>query len=219
MSEPERMPVALLHGALRRAWGMRPSARVLIREGFDARPFGYATRRHDLEGHAERLEHALRLWLGEREVPILGLLTHSMGGLVARALLARPSMQAWIPRQRLVMLAPPNRGAVLAATRRDSKLFRGLYGRAVDELQPERVARLAPPPASCETLILIGGTGDGRGYNPMIRGDDDGVVASAETSIDGIEPEFVGGLHSILQWRPDVLARAAAFLREGGSLE
>jgi hypothetical protein len=61
-------------------------------------------------------------------------------------------------------------------------------------------------------LILIGGTGDGRGYNPMIAGDDDGVVASAETALPGLEPEFVGGLHSTLQWRADVLARAAAFL-------
>jgi pimeloyl-ACP methyl ester carboxylesterase len=216
MSEtPERMPVALLHGALRRPLGMRPTARVLVREGFDARPFSYATRRHDLEGHAERLEQALRSWLGEREVPMLGLLTHSMGGLVARALLARPSMQAWIPRQRLVMLAPPNRGAVLAERRRNSPMFRGVYGRAADELQPDRVARLPAPPACCETLILIGGTGDGRGYNPGIVGDDDGVVASAETGLDGIEPEFVGGVHSILQWRADVLARACAFLRAG----
>lgn len=215
MSAPDRMPVALLHGALRRAWGMRPSARVLVREGFDARPLGYATRGNDLEGHAERLEQTLRGWLRGREVPMLGLLTHSMGGLVARALLARPSFQAWIPKQRLVMLAPPNRGAVLALHRADSPWFRGLYGRAAAELQPERVARLPPPPPSCATLILIGGTGNERGYNPMIPGDNDGVVASAETGLDGIEPQFVGGVHSMLQWRPDVLARACAFLRTG----
>lgn len=213
MSDAGRMPVALLHGALRRPLGMIPTARTLRREGFDARPFGYATRRCSLAEHADAIERALRVWLGERDVPVLGLLTHSMGGLVARALLARPSLQAWIPRQRLVMLAPPNRGAVLAARRRDSLLFRGVYGRAVDELQPERVAELPPPPPSCATLILIGGTGDGRGYNPLIRGDDDGVVASDETGLDGIEPVFVGGVHSLLQWRPDVLARACEFLR------
>ncbi len=209
------MPVALLHGALRHSLGMQPSARALIRAGFDAKAFGYATRRHDLEGHAERLEAALREWLGDREVPMLGLLTHSMGGLVARALLARPSLVAWIPRQRLVMLAPPNRGAYLAARRRDSIWFRGLYGRSAAELQPERVARLPPPPPSCETLILVGGTGDARGYNPRIPGDDDGVVASAETSLEGVESEFVGGVHSLLQWRPEVLARACEFLRFG----
>jgi pimeloyl-ACP methyl ester carboxylesterase len=213
MTERVSIPVVLLHGALRSSIGMRPTASALVRRGLDARAFDYPTRRHDLDTHAERLERQIRSWLGDRSVPTLGLLTHSMGGLVARALLARPSLHELAPQQRLVMLAPPNRGAHLAARNRDLPPFRWLYGRAADELQPERVDRLPPPPSSCATLILIGGTGDGRGYNPRIPGDDDGVVASAETSLPGIEPVFVGGVHSTLQWRDDVLDRAASFLR------
>jgi hypothetical protein len=207
------IPVVLLHGALRSPLGMAPTARALARHGLRPRTFGYRTRRTTLAGHAERLEHEIREWLGHEPQPMLGILTHSMGGLVARALLARPSLQELALRQRLVMLAPPNQGAVLAVRNRHRRPFRWLYGHAVDELQPERVARLPTPPPSCETLILVGGTGDGRGYNPMITGDDDGVVASAEAALPGLEPEFVGGVHSTLQWRADVLARAAAFLR------
>jgi pimeloyl-ACP methyl ester carboxylesterase len=212
---PERVPVVLLHGALRSPLGMRPTARVLGRHGFEARSFGYATRRRSLEGHAEQLELELRAWLAGRELGMLGLLTHSMGGLVARALLARPTLLELAPRQRLVMLAPPNQGAELAVRNHGFAPFHWLYGQAADELQPVRVAELPPPPASCETLILVGGTGDGRGYNPALRGDDDGVVALHETSLPGLEPEFVGGVHSTLQWRRDVLARAAAFLTHG----
>ena len=206
------IPVVLLHGALRSPLGMAPTARFLARRGLNARPFGYRTRRTTLAGHAERIEHEIRAWLGDDVQPVLGILTHSMGGLVARALLARPSMQELFMRQRLVMLAPPNQGAVLAERNRDRLAFRWLYGHAVDELQPRNVAQLPMPPRSCETLILVGGTGDGRGYNPVITGDDDGVVASAETGLPGLDPEFVGGVHSMLQWRPDVLGRAAAFL-------
>lgn len=207
-------PVILLHGALRSPLGMVPSARGLRRRGLDARCFGYATRRASLEQHAEALEGQLRAWLGSGPSPAtLGILTHSMGGLVARALLARPGVQALAPRQRLVMLAPPNQGATLAVRNRDFPPFHWLYGRAATELQPLRVASLPPPPPSCETLILIGGRGDMRGYNPAIPGDDDGVVASAETALPDVEPVFVGGMHSTLQWRPDVLDRAAAFLR------
>lgn len=209
------IPVVLLHGALRSPLGMAPTARFLARHGFNPRTFGYRTRRATLAGHAERLEQEIRAWLGDDVQPVLGILTHSMGGLVARALLARPSLQEFALRQRLVMLAPPNQGAVLAERNRHRRPFRWLYGHAVDELQPQRVAELPVPPASCETLILVGGTGDGRGYNPMIVGDDDGVVASAETALPGLEPEFVGGVHSTLQWRGDVLARAAAFLSAG----
>lgn len=209
---PVVVPVVLLHGALRSAIGMRPTARFLARHGFEPRTFNYATRRASLEQHAEQLEAEIRLWLAGREPQVLGLLTHSMGGLVARALLARPSLHELAPRQRLVMLAPPNQGATLAVLHRDFGPFRWLYGQAAAELQPRRVAELAAPPSSCATLILVGGTGDGRGYNPRIQGDDDGVVASNETMLPGLAPEFVGGVHSTLQWRSDVLTRAAAFL-------
>ena len=211
----ERVPVVLLHGALRRPLGMRPTALFLERQGFEARCFGYATRLRSLEGHAEQLELEIRDWLADRQPSVLGLLTHSMGGLVARALLARPTLLEFAPRQRLVMLAPPNQGAALAVRNHGFAPFHWLYGQAADELQPPRVAELAPPPPSCETLILVGGTGDGRGYNPALRGDDDGVVALHETPLPGLDPEFVGGVHSTLQWRRDVLERAAAFLSQG----
>lgn len=212
----ERVPVVLLHGALRSPLGMRPTARILARHGLDARPFGYATRRRSLDDHAEQLEIEIRKWLGERRPAVLGLLTHSMGGLVARALLARPSMRELAPKQRLVMLAPPNRGAVLAERNRDFVPFRWLYGKAANELQPPRVAQLPPPPDCCETLILVGGTGGARGYNRAIAGDNDGVVGCDESALPGLEPEFVGGVHSTLQWRADVLQRAAEFLLARG---
>jgi pimeloyl-ACP methyl ester carboxylesterase len=208
----DRVPVVLLHGALRSPLGMRPTARILARHGLDARAFGYATRRQSLDEQAAQLEAEIRTWLAGQQPDVIGILTHSMGGLVARALLARPSARELAPKQRLVMLAPPNRGAALAERNRDFAPFRWIYGKAAGELQPPRVAELPLPPETCETLILVGGTGDGRGYNPAIEGDDDGVVALDETSLPGLEPEFVGGVHSTLQWRPDVLDRAAAFL-------
>ncbi len=214
----EGIPVVLLHGALRSSVGMRRTARVLERAGLRARAFGYATRRDDLEGHALQIEAEVSDWvagLAGAPFPVLGLLSHSMGGLVARALLARPGILEIAPRQRLVMLAPPNQGAVLAEQNRDFPPFRWLYGQAAGELQPPRVADLPPPPPSCETLILVGGTGDERGYNPRIEGDNDGVVATRSALLPGLEPEFVGGVHSTLQWRRDVLERAARFLNTG----
>ncbi|HET6583831.1 MAG TPA: hypothetical protein VFG69_10290, partial [Nannocystaceae bacterium] len=88
-----------------------------------------------------------------------------------------------------------------------------LYGDAVAELQPSRVLALPPLPDSARVLVLAGGRGDPRGYNPSLAGDDDGVVALAEMGLPGIAPELVGGVHALLQWRPAVLDRAAAFLR------
>ena len=209
---PGAPPVILIHGALRGRAGLLPTAAYLRGKGLRARPFAYETRRETLEQHGERLERFIDDWLGER-TETLGFLTHSMGGLVARAYLARARVAEQSDRQRLVMLAPPNRGSQLAAQNRDRQAFRWLYGRATDELGRERVEQLPAPPESCGVLILAGGSGDGRGFNPRIEGDDDGVVSVEETAMDGVAPELVGGVHSFLQWRPAVLGRAIEFLR------
>lgn len=210
------IPVVVIHGALRSRAGLWPVVRYLRGRGFEAAAFGYATRRESLDQHAARLEEFIGTWLKGQAVPTLGILTHSMGGLVARAYLARPGAAGQAARHRVAMLAPPNQGAALAEKMQRFKPFRWLYGAAADELLPTRAATLPPPPPSAEVLILAGGrlTGD-RGYLRWLPGNNDGLVGVAETALPGIEPELIGGSHSFLQWRPSVLARAAAFLQAG----
>lgn len=207
------IPVVVIHGALRSRAGLWPVVRFLENRGFQAAAFGYATRRDSLERHAERLEEFIATWLEGQTVPTLGILTHSMGGLVARAYLARPGAARQAARQRLAMLAPPNQGAALAARLRGFRPFRWLYGAAAEVLQPDQAAALPAPPPSADVLILAGGKRKGdRGYSRWIPGNNDGLVGVAETALPGIVPELVGGAHSVLQWRPAVLSRAAAFL-------
>ena len=175
-----RPPVVVIHGALRSQAGLWPIVWYLRRLGFDARAFGYPTRAQTLEQHGERLEGFVGDWLGE-PAPLLGILTHSMGGLVARAYLARAGAAAQSRRQRVVMLAPPNQGAALAHA----------------------------------MLVLAGGRrGSEVGYSRRIIGNNDGLVGVAETALPGVIPEFVGGVHSTLQWRPAILRRAARFLAD-----
>jgi pimeloyl-ACP methyl ester carboxylesterase len=213
---PGVIPVVVIHGALRSRAGLWPVVRYLRRRGFEAEAFGYATRSDSLERHGERLEQFVETWLQGQAVPTLGILTHSMGGLVARAYLTRPGAARQASRQRVAMLAPPNQGAALAEKMRGFSPFRWIYGRAADELRPSRVATLAALPASVEALILAGGKLEGeRGILPWIDGNNDGMVGLAETALPGVVPVLVGGSHSLLQWRPSVLARAAEFLRGG----
>jgi pimeloyl-ACP methyl ester carboxylesterase len=203
--------VVLIHGALRSRAGWLPVAWWLQRQGFEPIPFGYATRREPLERHAERLAEVLAA-RSRDAIPVLGLLTHSMGGLVARAYLSQYGAQQ-SHAQRLVMLAPPNQGSAIVEARAEDRLFRAAYGRAVDALHPTAVAQMPALPQTCDALVLSAGRGDARGFNPRIRGDDDGVVSVAETHLAGSDREFIGGLHSFVQWRPSVLRRAADHLR------
>lgn len=210
--KPAAVPVVLLHGALRSSWGLLPTAVFLRRHGLRVRGFDYPTRRGTLEHHARRLEEFLHAWLGEPP-PVLGFVTHSMGALVVRAYLAAHADPR--TRHRVVMLSPPNQGSALAARQRDGVLFRWVYGDAARELVPERARALPPTPDNADVLVLAGGRGDPRGYNPLLDGDDDGVVAVGEMGMPGVEPVMVGGVHGMMQWRPAVLSRAAAFIRAG----
>jgi len=215
-SEEKDMPVLLLHGALRGRLGLVPTMVYLRQHGFEAKPFGYATRRDTLEHHAERVEAFMDEWLGDRApVPMLGILTHSMGGLVARTYLGRAKSHQHAERVRLVMMAPPNQGAQLAHQLRDWPVYRWVFGAAASELVPERVNQIPLPPDHCEVCVLAGGRGKKAGMNPRLDGDDDGVVRLEETRLPGVEPILVGGVHSFLQWRPAVLHRAMAFLDKG----
>jgi pimeloyl-ACP methyl ester carboxylesterase len=211
MADP--IPVVVLHGALRSRIGCLPTAWWLRRHGFRARVFGYPTRRGTLSEHGRALGEQVRAWLPEPP-PVLGLVTHSMGGLVARAWLGHAGADALGSVQRIVMLSPPNAGSTLARKYRNRCWFRWLYGDAARELGGDVVRSLPPLPASTRALVLAGGNG-GRGYNPAIEGDDDGVVGVCEMGLPGIEPECLGGLHSFMQWNPRCLRRAAAFLRSG----
>lgn len=205
-------PVVLIHGALRSRLGLWPTAHWLRRRGLWATPFGYPTRKGDLAAHGD----ALCRWLDEHlegaVVPVLGVITHSMGGLVVRSYLQRHG-QRHAEHHRIVMLSPPNRGATLAERNRNNPMMKLLYGDAAAELRPHRVKMLPDLPDHADALVLAGGRGDRRGYNPSIEGDDDGVVAVGEMGLPSVEPTFIGGLHAWLQWRPSVLARAAEFLR------
>lgn len=214
-SKETKRPVVLLHGALRSRVGLWPTAQWLRRRGLHATPFGYPTRKGGLLDHGDALARWLDSHLSGSRVPVLGFLTHSMGGLVVRAYLERHAGEH-ADRHRVVMLSPPNQGASLAERNRNNPLMRLFYGDAAEQLRPEKVQQMPDLPEETEVLVLAGGRGDPRGFNPGIQGDDDGVVGVEEMRLPGVEPTRVGGMHSWLQWRPAVLEQAASFLAEEG---
>lgn len=117
------------------------------------------------------------------------------------------------------MLAPPNQGAAMAEQLKDWPVYQWVFGVAAEELHPERVGKIPLPPDHCEVCILAGGRGREEGINPRLEGDDDGVVSLEETRLPGVEPVFVGGVHTFLQWRPTVLHRAMSFFEAGAEAE
>jgi hypothetical protein len=204
--------VLLLHG-LGRTHRMFPRLEAaLATAGYQATAISYASTRGSIDAHAERLERLLdRL----EDVDRVSFVTHSLGGLVVRQALARDGRwRQRIEPGRLVMIAPPSHGAELADRLGDFAPFRWLGGPSVGALVPETAARLPRP--NIPFGIIAGGRGTGDGYNPLVAGDDDGVVGIAETRLDGAaDILIVKEIHTVIADHPRTVAAVLAFLAHG----
>ena len=106
---------------------LEPLRRALERQGFRAVSWRYRSLRGSIEGHAARLAAKARELDEDAAVECLHFVGHSMGAIVVRRALTMTR-----PRKlgRVVLLAPPIRGARLADFA--LRLFgRGKYAKAM----------------------------------------------------------------------------------------
>ena len=84
---------------------------------------------------------------------------------------------------------------------------------------PHSVEGLAAAPLSAPPIpfaIIAGGRGDKEGYNPLLPGDDDGVVTVDETLLVGARAFLrVDAVHTVIMNHPQTIAEVLRFL-EGG---
>jgi hypothetical protein len=226
LKRTERLPplakrtVVTLHGLGRSRDAMNDVGQHLV----DAGDFGwinvsYASSRRSLDEHAQSLARVLENLEGVEQIDFI---CHSLGNLVVRRYLGEAALPEprWKtdPRiQRMVMIGPPNNGAQLARLFKDNKLFGLVMGPSGKELAitwEEAQRQLAIP--AFEFGIIAGGSGDGRGTNPVVDGDDDMVVAVEETRLPGATDFLVvPRWHGRLLHDEQVCDCAVRFLREG----
>lgn len=187
--------VLLVHGIGRgpATFGNLPDK--LRKAGLEARAISYPSTRGSIEDHAAQLERLLRRLDSVDEVSFV---THSMGGIIVRRLLARNGVwKSRVQPARLIMIAPPNQGSVVAQALQPTWPYRLIYGAAGQQLTPAKIATLPVP--AIPFGIIAGGKGISEGYNLLIPGDDDGTVAVSETRLDGATDFMIlPGLHGFI---------------------
>ncbi len=208
----ERHLVLLLHGYLRAKDAFKPMTRALEAGGYAAVPVNYPSMWRGLEDHAEQLRALLRGLAGRPRVSFVG---HSMGGLIVRlALDGEDELLQRLRLGRLVMLGVPNQGAELADRLSGSWFYRKLGGPASTQLTTDHVPSLPPPPIPFGNIAGI--RGNGRGYNPLLTGEDDGIITLESTRLEGAEDTLVvESIHALLMWQPQVIEATLSYLRTG----
>jgi len=187
--------------------------------GYLAECVAYPSLFDDIGRHAESLGSVIRHLDGIEEINFVG---HSMGNLVIRRYLAdqtdvvkgkRPDKRI----KRIVMLGPPNQGAELAEKLGDNPAFVAVFGTSGQQLGKhwEELKPTLITPA-CEFGIIAGGRGDDRGFNPILTGDNDGIVTVASTRLAGARDFLlVNELHFSLFRSKSVQKYVAEFLQHG----
>ncbi len=204
--------VILLHGLLRSKDCFRPMAEKLQDAGYEVATVGYPSTRRGISEHADQLERLLDRTEGAKTVSFVA---HSLGGIVLRETLARDS--AWkrrISLGRVVMLGTPNRGSLLAERLKNWFPFRAVTGKAGQELSSDYVEKIPPPP--CPFAVIAGGTGREKGLNPLIPGDNDGVVEVESTKLPGASGFLLLEVpHATMMRDPEVIEATLRFLSSG----
>jgi pimeloyl-ACP methyl ester carboxylesterase len=189
------MNVLLVHGLGRTALSMFGLAPALRRAGHHTLFFTYSPTFESLPHILGRLTTKLRT-AGRSGEPI-GLVAHSLGGVLLRQALADlPKLRV----HRFVMLGTPNRPPRMAALASRWRPFRCLTRDCGRFLACPETIPTIPPPAVPYTLIA-GTAGPRRAWLPFGDEPNDGIVAVAETRIhDADEPLLFPVWHSFMMF-------------------
>lgn len=210
--------VILLHGLARSSRSLLGLEIDLRRAGYATHAVDYPSTRNPIAASAEAIAHDLAaegIWNESSQVHFV---THSMGGIVLRRLIAQhfsPAHRATIGR--VVMLAPPNQGSEVADVTSRWPLAVSIMGPALAELTTARMRGVLPWHAQI-ALGIIAGT-EGWAYplgQVCLPKPHDGRVSVAATGLDGMRDHLVlPASHSLMMRRHDVRQQVLHFLKTG----
>lgn len=205
--------VVVLHGLGRSSFSMWLLASRLTQAGFEVHNLDYPSTEERIDQLVEVLDGELEQCCLSSEKP-LHFVTHSLGGILVRAYIARRRPDNL---GRVVMLSPPNQGSELVDELRDNPLFQWATGPAGQELGtdssnlPNRLG-----PADFEVGIITGS----RSLNPLtswlVTGEDDGKVSVESARLEGMADFLVvPNTHTFIMNSSQVAREVVHFLEQG----
>ena len=190
---------------------MEPLARSLGNEGFSTFNLPYPSARMPIPALVRHVRGQLALLDSEQP---LHFVTHSLGGIILRALLAEDT--PWRT-GRIVMLAPPNGGSEIVDWTARHPVIRQFLGPAGRSLGSEGLpSQLPDMPDDTELAVIMGNRCSLPVFSKLLETENDGIVSASKGKIAGMK-EFavVDADHTFIQMHPEAVRLATGFLQTG----
>ncbi len=180
LSWPSDHLVILVHGLCRTKGAYWRFGKALSERGIAVQAINYPSTQFSIEDHASQLNKLLSRLEGVRKVSFV---THSLGGIVVRAALAKH--HGWMERLdvgTVLQIAPPNQGAKIAQFLKPFAPFNWISGPVGKQLA--NGISLGSPAPQTKFCVIAGGRGTASGFNLFFQADNDGLVCVDETRLD-----------------------------------
>lgn len=203
--------VVLLHGLIRTSRSMEPLARAFQDDGYNTCLISYPSTRMPIERLAG--DEVLPLLASLPTSKPLNFVTHSMGGILVRQLVAGGMTVA-----RVVMLAPPNCGSEVVDSLSWLPPFHWLNGPAGAQLGTgdacftRKLGRV-----EFETGVVAGRCSLNLLLSALIPGENDGKVSVASTKVEGMKDfRVIDATHTFIVSNKEAIEMALRFIGTGG---
>lgn len=175
----DRSVVFIIHGYGGLPSKFKPLSDALEAAGFTPVILTYPGLLQGVEQAADHLTTILNSL--PRDMPKISFVAHSMGALVVREALARESAvwQEKLSLGKAMLIAPANQGSQLAGKISRLPSIGKIAIPGIKDLNPAQARNT--PALNLPYAIIAGIKGDGRGYNPWMSGEDDGLISLDET--------------------------------------
>lgn len=188
----------------------------LKNRGYDTLLWNFASNRATTVEHAQRLFNLIdRL----EDTKKISFVSHSLGGLILRTMFAHQNdFNKKFDLGNVVMIAPPHAGSFVADLVKDQLKLEGLFqwvcGGVGHDLTTKGANDL--PELTVPVGIIVGGTGNTVGVNPIAGIDNDIVVSTSSSLVDmAVDVIQVKGTHTLMLWDKNTVYQTISFLENG----
>lgn len=199
----EQKTVILIHGLMRTTLSMSQLHYFLKRQGYQVYSYSYPSAKNSIHEHAQYLHQFIQSIMIKYPQDQFYIITHSLGGIIAREALSQLPQKELQKIAGLIMLAPPNQGSTLAKFSMKVFPLVSYFVKPLAELSSEKTSYVHQVPIPPVKIGIIAGRYDAK------------VPPSAARLKGQKEPIIVNSTHTFIMNNNQTKQLIMHFLEKG----